>query len=179
MAIRPLRYAPDPILMQKTRRVKEIDASLLSLIDDMIETMQAAHGVGLAANQVGVPLRLAVIQLLEDEEATVLINPEIIRCEGEREVEEGCLSIPEYRGLVKRSVKVRVKALDRDGKSIRIRAEDDLLAQALEHETGHLDGTLYVQYLVSRDKLWKVTEEADAEEDGGEPSPAQVTSSGQ
>ena len=156
MAIRPLLYAPDPILQQKTKRVREIDASLQRLIDDMIETMHASNGVGLAANQIGVPLRLAVIQLPDDEEPTVLINPEIIRREGEREITEGCLSIPGYRGLVKRSKRGVAKALDRRGKPVRIKAADDLLAQALEHETDHINGTLYIDHLESADKLWKL-----------------------
>ena len=113
MAVLPLRHLPDPILRQKAKRVRRVDASLQRLIDDMIETMQAESGVGLAANQVGVLHRLAVIQLPEDEEARVLINPEITHREDEREVGEGCLSIPGYRGLLKRAVIVRAKATDR------------------------------------------------------------------
>ena len=166
MAILPIKYIPDPILRRKTRSVKEIDSAVLRLIDDMIETMYAAGGVGLAANQVGVPLRLAVIQQPEDEEATVLINPKMVRREGERELLEGCLSIPGYHGMVRRSLKVRVRALDRDGKPVRIRAQDNLLAQALEHELGHLNGGLYVDNLVSEDQFWTVppaTEEEDGE----------------
>jgi peptide deformylase len=134
---------------------------------DMIETMHAEFGVGLAANQVGSLQKVAVIQLPDWEEALVLVNPEITRHEGEREVEEGCLSIPGYRGLVKRSVSVRAKAIGLDGKVIRIKA-DGLLAQALEHETGHLNGSLYVDHLVSPDTLWKVaqlTEEDDQDND--------------
>lgn len=164
MTVLPLRYAPDPILLRKTRLVKEIDDDISRLVDDMIETMHVNHGVGIAANQVGVPLRMAVIQLPEDTVPLVIINPEIIRCQGEREVEEGCLSIPGYRGLVKRSTKVRIKAIDLGGKSIRIRAEDDLMAQAIEHEIGHLNGELYVQHLVGSDKLWKIEEEVGISE---------------
>ena len=123
--------------------------------DDMIETMHAELGVGLAANQVGSLQRVAVIQLPDWEEALVLINPEIIRREGEREVEEGCLSIPGYRGVVKRSVSVRARAIGLDGKVIRIKA-DGLLAQALEHETGHLNGSLYIDHLVSPDSFYKI-----------------------
>ena len=149
-----MRIVPDPVLRQKAKRVSSIGGSLQRLIDDMIETMHEANGVGLAANQVGVLQRVVVIQLPEDEEPRVFINPEITRREGEREVEEGCLSIPGYRGMVRRSVKVRAKGLDRNGKQVRVSAEE-LLAQALEHEIDHLDGALYIDRLVSRDQLWK------------------------
>jgi len=159
-----MRIVPDPILRQKAKRVSAITPSLKRLIDDMIETMHDAHGVGLAANQVGVLQRVIVIQLPEDEEPRVFINPEIVRREGEREVEEGCLSIPGYRGLVKRSVKVLAKGLDSKGKVVRVNA-DELLAQALEHEIDHLNGTLYIDHLVDRDKLWKEEPENDAEEE--------------
>lgn len=146
--------------------MKSIDRRIRKLVDDMIETMHAERGVGLAANQVGVPMRVAVIQLPEDEEATILINPKVLRKEGEREVEgEGCLSIPGYRGTVVRAQKIRVRALDIDGKEFRIRASDDLLAQALEHEADHLDGILYLDRLVSEDALWEeVRQEQETEE---------------
>lgn len=134
--------------------MSSVGPSLQRLIDDMIETMHDAWGVGLAANQVGVLQRVIVIQLPEDDEPRVFINPEIIQRHGEREVEEGCLSIPGYRGLVNRAVTVRAKGLDRNGKGIRIKAEG-LLSQALEHEIDHLDGTLYIDHLVSKDHLWK------------------------
>ena len=154
MAILPLVRAPNPVLRRKTRQVKNIDRRIRKLVDDMIETMHDAHGVGLAANQVGISLRVAVIQLPEDEEATVLINPKVLRAEGEREIEgEGCLSVPGYRGTVKRAEKIRVRALDIDGKEYRIRAANDLLAQALQHEADHLEGTLYLDRLVSEDAL--------------------------
>ena len=149
-----MRIVPDPVLRQKAKRVSSLGGSLQRLIDDMIETMHEANGVGLAANQVGVLQRVVVIQLPEDEEPRVFINPEITRRDGEREVEEGCLSIPGYRGMVRRSVKVRAKGLDRNGKQVRVSAEE-LLAQALEHEIDHLDGALYIDRLVSRDQLWK------------------------
>lgn len=156
MAILPLVRAPNPVLRQKTRQVKGIDRRIRKLVDDMIETMHDAHGVGLAANQVGISLRVAVIQLPEDEEATVLINPKVLREEGEREIEsEGCLSVPGYRGTVKRAEKIRVRALDIDGKEYRIRAANDLLAQALQHEADHLDGRLYLDRLVSEDALYE------------------------
>ena len=155
MAVLPLRILPEPVLRQKAKRVREIDDSLLNLVQDMVETMEANNGVGIAANQVGILRRVIVIQLPEDEEPRILINPEIIRSEGEREVEEGCLSIPGYRGLVRRSIKVRAKALNALGQEIRIRAED-LLAQALEHEVDHLNGNLYIDRLVDKHQIWKL-----------------------
>ena len=155
MTVLNLRTLPDPVLRQKARRVTKIDDALQKLIDDMIDTMRDASGVGLAANQVGVLQKIVVIEIPEEEEVRVLINPEITRREGERLVEEGCLSIPGYRGELTRSLKVRARALDRDGNAMRIKA-DGLLAQALEHETDHINGTLYIDHLESSDKLWKL-----------------------
>ena len=166
MSILPLVRMPNPVLRRKTKQVKNIDRRIRKLVDDMIETMHAERGVGLAANQVGVPMRVAVIQLPDDDEPTILINPKVMRKEGEREVEgEGCLSIPGYRGTVVRAEKIRVRALDIDGKEFRIRAAGDLLAQALEHETDHLDGALYLDRLVNDDALWEeVRPEQESEE---------------
>ena len=155
MSLLHLRTLPDPVLRQKARRVSKIDDALHKLIDDMIDTMRDADGVGLAANQVGVLQRVVVIEIPEEEQVRVLINPEIVRREGERVVEEGCLSIPGFRGELVRSVKVRVRALDRDGKPVRFKA-DGLLAQALEHETDHINGILYIDHLESPEKLWKL-----------------------
>lgn len=154
-------FTTDPVLRQKTRKVSRIDASIQELIDDMIETMYAAHGVGLAAPQVGVSLRVCVIGL-PDQEPFALINPEIVKKSGLRKLWEGCLSIPGFQALVPRSEKVTVKALDRNGKEIRIKAENDLLAQALEHELDHLDGVLYIDYLEDMQELVPV-EPAEAE----------------
>ena len=164
MAVKPLVSATNPVLSRKTSRVKRVDAGVRRLVEDMIETMHDAHGVGLAANQIGVPLRIAVIQLPDEDEAVVLINPEVVQREGSRELTEGCLSIPGYSGLALRSEKVRVKAQGLDGKPFRIEAECDLMAQVLEHETDHLDGHLYVERLVSKDQLWK-NDEDEVEED--------------
>src|SRR4030042_2611482 len=116
MAVLQIRTLPPPILRQKAKRVTRIDNSVQKLIDDMIDTLRAdPNRAGLAASQVGVLLRVAVIELPEQELIT-LINPEIIKKEGERIVEEGCLSIPGYFGEVKRAGVVKVKAKDRDGK---------------------------------------------------------------
>ena len=164
MAVLPLRHLPDPILRRKTQRVQRIDASIQRLIDDMTETMHAENGVGLAANQVGVSLRICVIGIPEEEMVRVLINPDMVVRRGELELDEGCLSIPEYRGKVHRALHVRVRAQDRDGNAIRIKAEDSLLAQALQHEIDHLNGILYIDHLVSKDAIWKLSDEEPAEE---------------
>jgi len=156
VSLLPMRFVPDPILRRQAKKLARIPANLKKFTDNMVETMHAAEGVGLAANQVGSLQKVAVIQLPDWEEPLVLINPEIVKREGEQELEEGCLSIPGYRGLVKRSVTVRARALGLDGKVIRLKAEG-LLAEALEHETDHLNGILYIDHLVSRDHLWKVT----------------------
>ncbi len=154
MAVIPIHIAPDPVLRQRARRVRFIDGSIHKLIKDMIETMHDAPGVGLAAPQIGIPLRVIVIGMPEQEEIA-LINPEIVRRRGERLVDEGCLSVPGYMGQLKRSESVTVKGRDRNGKEIRIKA-DELLAQALEHEIDHINGVLYIDRLDSTDDLHKV-----------------------
>ena len=128
----------------------------------MVDTMREAGGVGLAANQVGVLKRLIVVQLPDDEEARIYINPEIVRREGEREVEEGCLSIPGYKGLITRSVWVRFRAMDHASQTVKLRAEE-LLAQVLEHEVDHLNGILYSDHLQAHQQLTRVQEEPDPE----------------
>ncbi|MFC2017892.1 peptide deformylase [Chloroflexota bacterium] len=162
MSILPVRIVPDPVLRQKAKRLRNIDASIEKLIDEMLETMPAVSGVGLAAPQVGVSLRLAVIGLPE-EEPIVLVNPEIIRKSGERTVDEGCLSVPGYRGEITRCEAVTVKGRDRRGKEFRIKATG-LLAQALEHEIDHLNGLLFIDHLESPDKLFRI--EPDEEDSG-------------
>lgn len=162
MSILPMVDYNNPVLRQKAKRVSSIDGAIAQLIDDMVETMREVGGVGLAAPQVGVPLRIAVIEL-PDEEIIVLVNPKIVKRSGERQIEEGCLSIPGYRGEIQRSEKVTVKGLDRFGREIRIKGEG-LLAQALEHELDHLDGTLYIDHLESIDKLTPVTVDVETRE---------------
>ncbi len=161
MTIRQLRALPDPALRQKAKRVSTIDGSIRQLIDDMVETMQQAQGVGLAAPQVGVYLRVVVLQM-PGEEVITIINPQVVKRSGEREVSEGCLSVPGYLGEIKRSVSITVKGQDRQGKAIRIKATD-LMAQALEHELDHLNGVLYIDHLESQDRLHKVEPEAQGE----------------
>jgi peptide deformylase len=154
MAVLPIRIVPDPILRQKAKRVRSIDGSIQKLVNDMRETMHSASGVGLAAPQVGVPLRVIVIDIPEQEEIS-LINPEIVRKKGERLVNEGCLSIPGYVGEIKRAESVTVKGHDQTGKEVRVKA-NELLAQALEHEIDHTNGILYIDHLESIDKLRKI-----------------------
>ena len=157
MAVIPICALPDPILRQKSKRIRYIDGSVQRLIGDMLETMYSANGVGLAAPQVGILLRLAVIGIPGEEEI-VLINPQIVRRTGERLVDEGCLSVPGYVGQIRRAESVTVKGRDQSGKEIRIKA-NDLLAQALEHEIDHINGVLYIDHLESMDKLYKIEPE--------------------
>jgi peptide deformylase len=146
MAIREIKKYPEKILKQKASPVKLIDREIQSLIDDMIETMYAAPGVGLAAPQVGVSKRLAVIDISTKGTPMpllVLINPEVVNKEGAIEFEEGCLSFPDYTAKIERAEKVVVRATDREGKGIEIESEG-LLAVALQHEIDHLDGILLI-----------------------------------
>jgi peptide deformylase len=149
--LRPILVVGHPVLRQKAKRVSQVDRPLQKLIDDMIQTMRAAPGVGLAAPQIGVPLRLAVIEV--DEAITVLINPEIVKSSGQVELDEGCLSVPGFWGNLQRAERVSVKALDRNGKEQRIRDAEGLFAQALQHEIDHLDGHLYIDRMDSLEKL--------------------------
>lgn len=157
MAVHPITLLPAPVLRQKAKRVPRIDASVHRLIGDMIDSMYAAHGVGLAAPQIGVSLRVIVIGI-PDEEPFALINPEIVKVSGERTVEEGCLSVPGYRAELTRHRNVVAKGLGPDGKEVRIKASDNLLAQALEHEIDHINGILYIDHLPSLDVLQKIDE---------------------
>ncbi|MCL0094411.1 peptide deformylase [Dehalococcoidales bacterium] len=158
MAVVPIRLYPDPILKQKSKQVRIIDSSIQKLIDDMLETMHSASGVGLAAPQLGTLLRVIVIGI-PGREDIVLINPEVVWRKGERLVEEGCLSLPGYIGQVRRAVSVKVKGRDQNGKEMQIKG-NELLAQVLEHEIDHLNGVLYIDYLDSMDKLRKIEPEA-------------------
>jgi peptide deformylase len=160
MAVLQIRTLPDPVLRQKAKRVTKIDDSIQKLIDDMIDTLRAdPNRAGLAAPQVGVLLRVAVIEVPEHELIT-LINPEIVKKEGERIVQEGCLSIPGYVGEIKRAVTVKAKAQNRHGKEFRLKAQG-LLAQALEQEIEHLDGILYIDHLESPEKLFEIIKEGE------------------
>lgn len=149
MAILEVLHFPDDRLKKIAQPVQEITSATQTIIDDMLETMYAEEGIGLAAVQVNVLQRIVVIDISESrQEPMVLINPEIIEKAGETGIEEGCLSVPEARALVPRAETVTVKALDRDGKEFSIDA-DDLLAICLQHEIDHLNGILFIDYLSS------------------------------
>jgi peptide deformylase len=146
MAVLEIKKYPEKILKQKTTLIQNIDGVTQQLIDDMVETMRAAYGVGLAANQVGISQQLCVINLsLREEKAPllVLINPVIVEREGIVEADEGCLSIPGYLTAIKRAEKVYVQGVNREGKDIALEAEG-LLARALQHELDHLNGLLFI-----------------------------------
>ena len=156
LTVRPIRYLGDPVLRRPARQVPRVDDSIRQLVDDMIESMQVADGVGLAAPQIGVGLAIVVLGM-PDEEPVPIINPVIVERSGERELEgEGCLSVPGYRGSVTRSHGVTVEGLGVDGREFRISAADNLLAQAIEHEVDHVNGILYVDHLTSVDTLIKL-----------------------
>jgi peptide deformylase len=164
MATIPIRTLPDPVLRQKCKKVSRLDPSILKFIDNMLDTMYEANGVGLAAPQVGVPLRIITICLPEeDAEDIILINPEIVKKSGERQIEERCLSVPGYSGQVKRATSVTAKGRDANWKEVRIKA-DGLLAQALEHEIDHLNGVLYVDLLEKPEDLVKDSAEKESSE---------------
>lgn len=149
MAIRTILEFPDPRLRTRARPVTRFDAGLHRVIDDMLETMYAAPGIGLAATQVDVHQRLVVIDVSADRnDPLVLINPEILTREGEIATEEGCLSVPGYYDEVKRASKIRVRAQDREG-NVFERDCEDLLAVCVQHELDHIDGRLFVDYLSS------------------------------
>lgn len=142
MAILEIKEYGEPILREKALPVEEVTPEILNLIKDMAETMYTASGVGLAASQVGVPKRIILVDGEEDG-LIVLINPMIIKSEGEVVEEEGCLSVPDIYSQVKRSSKVTIKALNENGDPIEI-TKEDLIARALQHEIDHLDGILFI-----------------------------------
>ena len=147
MAIRQIRKEGDEILKKKSREVEEINEKILQLIDDMLDTMYEANGVGLAAVQVGVLKQVIVIDIDDGNGPLILINPKILKEKGIQEVEEGCLSFPNKFAKVERPAEITVEAKDREGKTIRIKAKE-LLAQALSHEIDHLNGTVFVDKIV-------------------------------
>ncbi len=149
MAIRSILEFPDPRLRTRAQPVTRFDADLHRVIDDMLETMYAAPGIGLAATQVDFHQRLVVIDISADRnDPLVLVNPEILSREGEIATEEGCLSVPGYFDEVKRAARIRVRAQDRDG-NVFERDCDDILAVCVQHEMDHIDGKLFVDYLSS------------------------------
>lgn len=177
MAVLTIRIVPDPVLFKKARKVAKITPQHKKLAEDLVETMHEHSGVGLAANQVGSLEKVAVIQTPDMEDAMILVNPEIVKHQGEREVEEGCLSVPGWRGIVTRSETVQARYMGLDGKRTKINAED-LLAQALEHEIDHLNGIVFTDHLLSHspEHFYKIPEptegDGEAEGDGEDGGPA-------
>jgi len=145
MALRKIRYSDDDILKKTARPVKDFDKKLHDLLDDMLETMTSLEGVGLAAPQVGMLKRVALIDV--GDGPIELINPVIIETNGEQEKAEGCLSLPKQKGIVKRPMFTKVKALDRFGNEFEVEGEE-LLSVALNHEIDHLDGVLYTDRVI-------------------------------
>ncbi|OOG28662.1 peptide deformylase [Thioalkalivibrio denitrificans] len=160
MATLEILHFPDPRLRKRAEPVERVDDDIRRLVDDMLETMYDAPGIGLAATQVNVQRQVIVIDLSEERNAPlVLINPEILSREGEEEMEEGCLSVPGYYETVRRADHVRVRALNRDGEAFEMDA-DGLLAVCIQHEMDHLDGKLFVDYLspLKRSRIQKKLE---------------------
>lgn len=170
MAIRQVLYADDPRLRQKAKQVKQFGPALKALADDMLETMHAANGLGLAAPQIGVLQKLFVAHLPKNEEDPqsgkdfVLVNPQIVQASPERvEGVEGCLSIPSWYGRVERAEWVVVKALNVHGKPVRIKAHG-MLARVFQHEIDHLNGVLFVDHIRKPEDLWQELPEEEQEE---------------
>lgn len=157
MAIRMVRENGDEVLRKKAREVEAVDDKIRELLDDMVETLHAYNGVGLAAPQVGILKRVVVIDLYDDKGPMKLVNPKIVKQKGEQEVEEGCLSFPNQFAKIIRPAEVIIEALNENGKKIKIKGEG-LLAQALSHELDHLDGVLFVDKIIPG-TLEYVTEE--------------------
>ncbi len=154
MARRTILYCGDPVLARKARRIREIDDELLQLLRDMEETMLAADGLGLAAQQVGVPVAVVTVRQSPDvEEVLGLINPEIVAAEGEQVGGEACLSLPTLRGTVARPRRVVVNALDSSGRAIVVEGEG-LMARCLAHELDHLEGRLFIDMVQPDTLVW-------------------------
>ena len=144
MSLLPLYLLGQPVLRQRSAEVRVVDDEVQRLVDDMFETMDAARGIGLAANQVGIARRVAVIDA--EGQRFAMIDPAIVSAEGRDVAEEGCLSVPEIYGDVSRPERVVLEALDRDGQPFRLEAEG-LVARAVQHEIDHLDGILFLDHL--------------------------------
>jgi peptide deformylase len=157
MARLPILEYPDPRLRIRAEPVTKVDNEVKQFVADLLETMYAAPGIGLAATQVNVHRRILVCDVSPDgKEPYCLINPEIVSAEGKTNAEEGCLSVPEFYDYVDRAAKIKVRALDRDGKQLEFEAEG-LLAVCIQHEIDHLEGKLFVDYLseLKRERLKK------------------------
>ncbi|MBN7808507.1 peptide deformylase [Agrobacterium rosae] len=160
MTIKPLIILPDPLLRQQSKPIEQVDAEIVRLADDMLDTMYDAPGIGLAAIQIGVPRRMLVIDISredEDRKPVVFINPEILTVSDDVSTyEEGCLSIPDYYAEVERPASLTVGYIDRDGKKQTVEA-DGLLATCLQHEMDHLNGVLFIDHIsrLKRDMVIK------------------------
>ena len=144
MTVRDVRYLGDPVLREMCQEVEEVDDEVRDLVDDLVETMYAADGIGLAAPQIGVPLRVFVYDVRDEEvEPGVLVNPRIVEATGVQKEVEGCLSIPGLDEVVQRKQRVVVEGLNRAGEPVRVEA-DGLLSRCLQHEYDHLDGVLFI-----------------------------------
>jgi len=171
MALLEILHFPDPRLRNIAQPVQTVDAGIRQLLDDMLDTMYAAPGIGLAATQVNSDKRVVVIDVSEEKNQPLcLINPEILELEGVEEMEEGCLSVPGVFETVKRADQVRLRALDRNGQPFEMQA-GGLLAVCIQHEIDHLDGKLFVDYLSQlkrtriRKKLEKEQRQTTTEDD--------------
>ena len=179
MTVRQVIYVGDDRLRQKAKKVKQFTPALKQLAQDMVETMRHYHGVGLAGPQIGVMQRIFVaeIPVPEDDEIEphpqsgrtyILVNPKVVKASTDLvEGEEGCLSMPGWQGLVARPEWVEIRAQDINGRKLKLKV-DDHLARIFMHETDHLDGVLYIDYITDKDKLWKVTPDEDMDREGEE-----------
>jgi peptide deformylase len=191
MAVRPIVFSDNPLLRERSRRVRRVSSDTQQLVDDMVETMHKANGIGLTAIQVGVPERVIVVQLPPEPEPEaegeqnpdsgelyVVINPELAR--KSREVEdgiEGCLSVPGWVGEVSRHSAVTVKGLDRRGQRVRIKAEG-LLARVFQHEIDHCDGILFTDHIEDPDRIWPVEEGQEEAAEAAQEVPGRAPVSG-
>jgi peptide deformylase len=191
MAVRPIVFSDNPLLRERSHRVRRVGSDIQQIVDDMVETMVEANGIGLAAIQVGVPERVIVVQLppepepeaedgqsADSGELHVIVNPELAR--KSREMEdgiEGCLSVPGWVGEVERHSSVTVKGLDRQGKRVRIKAEG-LLARVFQHEIDHCDGILFTDHIEDPDKIWPVEEGQEEAAEAAQQVPSGVAAPG-
>jgi len=173
MAVRPIVQLGDPVLRGTAKRVHRFDEALRHLVDDMLDTLDDASGVGLAAPQIAVPLRVIITNL--DEKQHIIVNPEIVRLSEETETaDEACLSIVGYAGPVERSLRVEVRGFNEKGKKVKIKAED-WFARVLQHEIDHLNGILYIDHIEDKSLIHSTdqTSEVESQEDIDEKAPAE------
>lgn len=172
MSVRRILLLGDPILRQASDPVPQVDTEIQALVDDLTDTMYEADGIGLAAPQIGVPLRVFVYDVRESEiPPGALINPVIVEEAGKTKEEEGCLSIPDLRELVTRAERVVVEGMDRDGQTVRIEA-DGLLSRCLQHEIDHLDGVLFIDRVSPLKRKMLLSKWSKRKDDEKSPAPA-------